>query len=327
MSEPVDQPSQLQIRELRDKVSVDSPFLVKQKTVNFGKNGRPFMSVQLGNSTGTIDGRLWDRVEELSREFEVGDVIQVKGQIQLFQNRKQLIVHRLEKIDGTTINFEDFLPRTERSAEDMMAELHQLVKAIKNDFLRQLITDTLDDPEIRPLMMRAPAAKSIHHAWIGGLLEHILSISKIMDFMGSHYKFMNKDLLIFGAIFHDIGKVWELSYDAGISYTDRGRLLGHMQIACELIDKKSARILGFTDELRDICKHIVLSHHGKLEYGSPKRPKFIEALVVAMIDELDSKITTVQTLIENERDSGEKWSRYSELFDRYFMLDDLKEKL
>lgn len=319
--------SQLQIRDLKDKDAVDNLFLVKEKNVSFGKNGRPFMSLQLGNQSGTLDGRLWDRVEEISREFETGDIIRVKGQIQIFQNRKQLILHRVEKIDASTVQFEDFLPRTERSAEDMMAELQQLVKTIKKDSLRQLISDTLEDPEIRPMVMRAPAAKSIHHAWIGGLLEHILSICKIMDFMGTHYKFMNRDLLLFGAIFHDIGKVWELSYDSGIAYTDRGRLLGHMQMACELIDKKSARILGFTDELRDICKHIILSHHGKLEYGSPKRPKFIEALVVAMIDDLDSKISTVQSLIENERGSGEKWSRYSELFDRYFLLDDLKEKL
>ncbi|MNT59684.1 3'-5' exoribonuclease YhaM [compost metagenome] len=137
---------------------------------------------------------------------------------------------------------------------------------------------------------------------------------------------MNRDLLLFGGIFHDIGKIWELSYDSHIAYTDRGRLLGHMEMACELIDKKAARILGFSDELRDICKHIILSHHGKLEYGSPKRPKFLEALVVAMVDDFDSKVSTVHSLITEERGSGEKWSRYSDLFDRYFLLDDLNEK-
>ena len=314
------------IRDLKDKDAVDDLFLVKEKNVGFGKNGRAFMSLQLGDQSGTLDGRLWDRVEELSREFENGDIIRVKGQIQIFQNRKQLIIHRLEKVDPATVQFEDFLPRTLRSSEDMMSELTQIVKSVKNDFIRQLITDTLEDPEIRPLVMRAPAAKSIHHAWIGGLLEHILSICKIMDFMGQHYSFLNRDLLIFGGIFHDIGKVWELSYDNGISYTDRGRLLGHMQMACELIDRKASRILGFTEELRDVCKHIILSHHGKLEYGSPKRPKFLEALVVAMVDDFDSKVATVHTIINEERASGGKWSRYNDLFDRYFMLDDLKEK-
>ena len=314
------------VQSLKDKENVDSLFLVKEKTVAIGKNGRPFMGLQLGDSTGTIDARLWDRVDELSREFEIGDVLKVKGQVQLFQNRKQLIVHKLERVDSSTVNFEEFIPKASRNTEDMLAELTQMVRTMRNDNLRQLILDTLEDPEIRPKILRAPAAKSIHHAWVGGLLEHILSICKIMDFMGTHYPFLNRDLLLFGANFHDIGKVWELSYDNGISYTDKGRLIEHMQIACELIDKKSSRILGFDDELRDICKHIILSHHGRLEYGSPKRPKFLEAMVVAMIDDFDSKVATVKTLIDGEKGSGEKWSRYNELFDRYFLLDDLNEK-
>jgi len=315
------------VRNLRDKDNVDSPFLVKSKTVGVGKNGRAFMGLQLGDSTGAIDARVWDRVDELSQEFEVGDIIKVKGLVQLFQNRKQLIVHKLERVDSATVNFDDFIPSTDKNSDDMFVELLQLVRSMKNDFLRQLILDTLEDPEIKPMILKAPAAKSIHHAWLGGLLEHILSICKIMDFMGSHYPFLNRDLLLFGGIFHDIGKVWELSYDNGISYTDRGRLIGHMQIACELIDKKSSRILGFTDELRDICKHIILSHHGRLEYGSPKRPKFMEAMVVAMIDDFDSKVATVKTIVESERDSGEKWSRYNEMFDRYFLLEDMNDKI
>jgi len=314
------------VKSLQDKETVETLLLVKEKTVGVGKNGRPFMGLQLGDATGTIDARLWDRVDELSRLFEVGDVIKVKGLVQLFQNRKQLVVHRLERIEPAQVNFEDFIPQASRNAEDMFAELIQLVRSMRNDHIRQLVIDTLEDPEIRPLVLRAPAAKSIHHAWIGGLLEHILSICKIMDFMGTHYPFLNRDLLLFGAIFHDIGKLWELSYDNGISYTNRGRLLGHMELACELIDKKSARILGFSEELRDICKHIILSHHGKLEYGSPKRPKFLEAMVVAMIDDFDSKVATVKTIMDGERGSGEQWSRYNELFDRYFLLDDLNEK-
>lgn len=314
------------IHSLQDKETVDSIFLVKERTVAVGKNGRPFMGLQLGDSTGNLDGRLWDRVDELAREFEVGDLIKVKGQIQIFQNRKQLVIHRLERVDSASVNFEDYLPKASKNSEDMLVELLKLVRTMKNDHLRQLVLDTLEDPEIRPLLLKAPAAKSIHHAWLGGLLEHVLSISKIMDFMGTHYPFLSRDLLLFGGIFHDIGKLWELSYDSGISYTDRGRLLGHIQIACELIDKKASRILGFNEELRDICKHIILSHHGKLEYGSSKRPKFLEAMVVAMVDEFDSKVSTLKGFMDAERGSGEKWSRYSDLFDRYFLLEDLNEK-
>ncbi|MBX3039681.1 MAG: HD domain-containing protein [Bdellovibrionaceae bacterium] len=314
------------IKDLRDKDSVDGLFLLKDKQVAVGKNGRPFMTLLLGDASGQLDGRAWDNVENLSREVETGDIVKIKGAIQIFQNRKQLVIHRMEKVDASTVNFDDFIPKSSKNPEDLFAELLKIVKSMSNPSLRQLTLDTLEDPEIRPLFLRAPAAKSIHHAWIGGLLEHVLSITKTMEFMAIHYPFLNRDLLIFGAVFHDIGKVWELSWDQGISYTNRGRLIGHMEMACELIDRKSAKILGFDSELRDICKHIVLSHHGKLEYGSPKRPKFLEAMIVAMVDDLDSKMSTVKTIIDNERGGSEGWSRYSDLFDRYFLLDDLKEK-
>lgn len=314
------------VKEFQDKDSVESPLLVKEKNLSLGKNGRPFMSLLLGDATGQIDSRVWDNVDQLSREFEVGDIVFVRGQIQLFQNRRQLIVHRLEKVDSTTVNFEDFIPKSSRNPEDLYSEVMQLARSMQNESLRRLTLDVLEDPEIRPLLLKAPAAKTIHHAWVGGLIEHILSIARIMESLAAHYSFLNRDLLLFGAIFHDIGKVWELSWDAGIQYTQRGRLIGHMEMACELIDRKSSRILGFDADLRDLCKHIVLSHHGKLEYGSPKRPKFIEAFVVSMIDDLDSKVSTLKTLIDNERGGADGWSRYSELFERCFMLDDLKEK-
>jgi len=314
------------VRELKDKETVDSLFLIKEKNVNIGKNGRPFMSLVFGDKTGAIDARVWDRVEELNQEIDSGDVVKVKGQVQIFQNRKQLIVHRLEKIDQATVQVDDFIPSSGRNADEMFVELLAIVRSMKNDHLRQLTLAVIEDPEIKPLFMTAPAAKTIHHAWRGGLLEHVLSISKILEFLAKHYDFLNRDILLFGGIFHDIGKVWELSYDGSLGYTDKGRLLGHMLLACELVEKKASRILGFPEDLKDMCKHIILSHHGKLEYGSPKRPKFMEAMLVAMVDDLDSKMNTLQTFIESERNVGDKWSRYHELFDRYFMLDNLKER-
>lgn len=314
------------IKSMRDKDGVDHLLLVKEKNVSVGKNGRPFMSLQLGDSSGAIDARLWDNVDEVSKDFEVGDVVKVKGAVQIFQGRRQLVIHRLERVDQTTVKVEDYMSASSVNADDLYADIVRAVKAMKNEALKTLVMDTLEDPEIKPMFLKAPAAKSIHHAWRGGLIEHIHSMMKTMEFLGGHYPFLNRDLLVFGAIFHDIGKVWELSYDQSIGYTDRGRLIGHMEMACELIDRKSSRILGFSQDLRDVCKHIVLSHHGKLEYGSPKRPKFIEAMVVAMVDDLDSKVATLRTLIEGERGGSDRWSRYSELFDRYFLLDDLKER-
>lgn len=319
------------ISHLTDKEMIEQVFLVSEKYMGTGKNGRPFLAVKLSDQSGVLDGRLWDRVDELARLFEVGQLIRVKGQIQIFQNRKQLVLHRLE-LSTESLKVEDFLPQSSQDAAENFAQLVGIVTRVKSSHLKQLIMDTLEDPEIKPLFLRAPAAKSIHHAWVGGLLEHILSICHLMEFIGSHYKFLNKDFLIFGAIFHDIGKIWELELDQGIQYSDKGRLLGHMLMGCELVDKKASRILGFPEELKDLCKHIILSHHGKMEYGSPKRPKFLEAYVVAMIDDFDSKVAAIHQLIELERvqTSGAqdpvKWSRYSELHDRYFLLEDLNTK-
>jgi 3'-5' exoribonuclease len=284
------------------------------------------MSVVLGDNTGNIDGRVWDQVEDLNKEFDTGDIILVKGSVQVFQNRKQLIINKISRQELSSYQLSDFVLSSAKSPEDMYAELIIFAKEIQNEHMKILVLSVLEDPEIKPMLFKAPAAKTIHHAWYGGLLEHILSIIKILKNLSEHYAFLNRDLLYFGAIFHDIGKLWELEYEHMFSYTDKGRLIGHMEIACELVDKKASRIMGFPADLKDICKHIILSHHGKLEYGSPKRPKFIEAFLVAFIDDLDSKMSTLQSFITSERNTGETWSRYNDLFERYFLVDDLKEK-
>ena len=227
---------------------------------------------------------------------------------------------------------EDFVSSSHRDTEVMMAELIKLAESLENHHIRTLTLETLNDPEIRRKMLRAPAAKSIHHAYLGGLLEHVLSICGIMDLLVKHYALqgvrLDRDELLFGAIFHDIGKIWELEYDNGISYTDRGKLIGHMVMAVELVEKKASRLLGFPDALKDRLKHIILSHHGKLEYGSPKLPMFLEAFLVAAIDDLDSKVNTIDRFIKSESASavanpegtGERWSRFNQLFERYFLL-------
>ncbi len=315
------------IRSLADKEAiVDRAFLVKDKVKGMGKNGRTFLSLLIGDKTGHIDARVWDRVDEMADTFEIGDIILVKGQVQLYLNRKQIIVHKVEKPDPSSFNKEDYSIEDKKiDAHALYSELIQIVQTIEAPPIRQLILDSLQDEEVKALILKAPAAKTIHHAHRGGLLEHVVSICKLMKAMATHYQFMNLDLLLFGAIFHDLGKVWELDIQREqIQYSHKGRLLGHMQLACELIDKKAQRILGFPEDLREIMKHIVLSHHGKLEYGSPVRPYFMEAMMVAMIDDLDSKVDTVQNFIESERQTGESWSRYNDNFDRYFYLENLK---
>lgn len=317
------------IKAMQDKDAIsDRAFLVKDKVKGMGKNGRAFLSLLIGDKTGHIDARVWDRVEEIADTFEPGDIVLVKGQVQVYLNRKQIIVHKIEKPDQAQYNKDDYTIAGKKvDARACFSELISIVNQLKSPPIRQILLDTLQDEEIKTLMLKSPAAKTIHHAWNGGLLEHIVSICRLMKTMAAHYSFVNYDLLIFGAIFHDLGKIWELEINNDfIQYTQKGRLLGHMQLACELIDKKAARILGFPDDLKDILKHIILSHHGKLEYGSPKRPKFMEAVIVAMIDDLDSKINTIHTFMEAERETGESWSRYNEGFERYFYLENLKDR-
>lgn len=319
--------SNISVRQLKDKDNIlDRPFLVKDKVLGVGKNGKSFLSLLIGDKTGHIDARIWDRVEEISSLFEIGDIVTLKGQVQVYLNRKQIIVHKLEKPDQAAFVKEDF------TIEDIKIDVHALyseligiINEVQASPIRQLLLDSVQDEEIKKLMLKAPAAKSIHHAKRGGLLEHIVSICKVMKMIVGHYNYLSFDLLIFGAVFHDLGKVWELEIDRDqIQYSQKGRLLGHMQLACELVDRKAQRILGFPDDLTEILKHIILSHHGKLEYGSPVRPYIMEAFVVAAIDDFDSKMDTMFNFIKAERETGNAWSRYSEHFDRYFFLENLK---
>lgn len=318
-------PPKIFIRDLEDKQVFTSIFLARDKSMLTGKNGKPYISVFLADQTGSVDGRIWDNVDQLSESFQSGDVVKAKGQVQIFQGRKQVVIHRLEKALPEDYDIKDLMSASRRNPEEMMVELVAIAESMSDSSIRQLTLDVLNDAEIRPRMLKAPAAKSIHHAYQGGLIEHILSICGLMKMMHAHYAAqkveLKLDYLLFGAIFHDIGKVWELDPEGGITYTDKGKLLGHMIMAVELVEKKASRIFGFPEEIKDHLKHIILSHHGRLEYGSPKVPMFLEAFLVAAIDDLDSKINTISMFIKNERDAGgDKWSRFNTLFERYFLL-------
>lgn len=312
------------VRELKDKQVVQTVFLAGEKMRLTDKNGKPYISVNLGDLTGSINARIWEKVDDFDRLFESGDFLWVKGHVQTYQNRMQIVVHEIQKAPTGGYDIRHFVKSAARPPEEMLKDLLEIVADIASPQIKTLTLNVLEDPSIRPLVLRAPAAKTIHHAYYGGLLEHILSIARLMQKISGHYAFLNADLLIFGAIFHDIGKIWELTSDASIDYSDRGRLVGHMALACELIDEKVADIPDFDPKLRDILKHIVLSHHGRLEYGSPIVPKFPEAMVVSMIDDFDSKLNTMMTFMNAEMSSGGDWSRYHQGFDSYLYLGIMK---
>jgi 3'-5' exoribonuclease len=330
-------PKNLFIRDLQDKMNVASLFLVRDKALLTGKTGKSYISFTLSDSSGAVDAKVWEGAEALSESFQDGDVVTVKANVQVYQNRKQLIVQKIERIvpDLPGLVLTDFIAKSRREPEEMMAELLMIAETIQDVHIKQVVLETLHDPEIRSRLLRAPAAKTIHHAWVGGLLDHIISICGLMKFIAKHYadqgSDLNADLLLFGAIFHDIGKIWELDpppegHVGGIVYTDKGRLLGHMMMAVELVEKRASRVLGFPEELKDLLKHIIISHHGKIEFGSLKTPAFLEAHIVAAIDDLDSKISSIDQLIRGERNSGQRWSKFSPLYERHFLLTSLAAK-
>lgn len=307
------------VTSLQDKQVVTTSFLTKNKTILRDKKGKAYISLLLSDATGDIDAKIWDNVDSMERSFESGDIVTVKGVIQIYQNRKQLVVHKLERVEGET-DIQDYIKKSNVSPELMLDELIKISESVVDLNIKKLILNTITDEEIRPLLLVSPAAKTVHHAKLGGLIEHIVSICKLANSVCQQYSMLNRDLVIFGAIFHDIGKIWELKINqGGIYYTNRGRLIGHLTMGVELIEKKASEIADFPDALKDICKHIVLSHHGKLEYGSAKRPKTLEAYVVWMLDDFDSKMDSIQAAM-SVVGSDLDWSQHSTLFDRYFYL-------
>lgn len=312
------------IQDLKEKEHFQTFFHVTEKTLGMDRNGKSYMSLQLSDATGAINARVFERVDELSPLFQAGDFIKMKGFVQSFQGRLQLIGQDIQKASPSEIQISELIRSAAGDLDQLRERLARIVASIEDQWVRGLMEKVLQDPEVSQLLPKAPAAKSIHHAYLGGLLEHIMSIVDVMESLAKHYSFLKRDLLIFGAIFHDLGKIYELSFDSGIHYSDRGRLVGHMTIACEMIDEKVREMPGFPEDLKHALKHIVLSHHGRLEYGSPKLPMFPEALVVAMIDDLDSKLNTVSQFLTsevNQLPEDQKWSRYHGGLERYFYLD------
>lgn len=314
------------VKDLKDRDSVLSTFLAVDRQILKDRNGKPYMSLNLADATGSINARIWEKVEDWQKVFEPGDFVKVKGHVQTYQSRKQIIVHDVEKMGSDQIDLKDFVVRSALDPQLMWKQLLEMVESIDNDHVRELSLRVLNRPGLKEQMLKAPAAKSIHHAYLGGLLEHVLSIAQIMNFLAGHYTSLDRSLLLFGALFHDLGKLWELSVEEGIKYTNTGRLVGHMVIICEVIDETVREIHEFPLELKDVLKHIVLSHHGKLEFGSPKEPMLPEAVMVAMIDDLDSKMNTILGFMMNELSLNESWTRLHPQFSRYFYLDFLRRK-
>ena len=304
------------ISELEPNQVVTATFLVQSKEIRQKKSGEPYLSLLLGDRTGDVDAKMWDNVGDVMDTFDRDDFVRVKGLYRIFQNRPQLTIHKMQRIDAAEVDPADYFPVSERDPEEMFAELRQVVDGVANPHLRGLLEAFLNDDEIASRLRRAPAAKSVHHAYLGGLLEHILSLCRLCRFTAGHYKTIDLDLLLSGALLHDIGKIYELSYDRSVSYTTEGQLLGHIQIGLRLLAEKVHAVPDFPPRLRTLLEHMILSHHGRLEFGSPKVPLFAEALLLHYLDDMDSKMECLRALQAHDKLVEGEWTGYSSPLDR-----------
>ena len=304
------------VSELQPNQIVTATFLVQHKDVRQKKTGEPYLSLTLGDRTGEIDARMWDNAAEVIDTFERDDFLKVRGLLQVHQGRLQLTVHKLVRQAPESVDQTDFFPASSRNPEEMFAEVRSIVAGIRTVPLRSLLEEFVNDPEIARRWKLAPAAKNVHHAFLGGLLEHILSMCTVAKLLAAHYRDIDVDLLLTGVLLHDIGKIHELTYDRSFGYSAEGQLIGHINIGMRMIDDKIRRVPDFPERLRTLLGHMILSHHGELEYGSPKVPLFAEAMLLHHIDNMDSKIECMRSVIEKDRMIDSCWTSYVSSLDR-----------
>jgi 3'-5' exoribonuclease len=290
---------------------VTSNFVVVSKQIKPKKTGEPYLALTLGDRSGQLEAKMWDNVEEVLNIFEQDDFLKIKGLVNKYKNRFQLTIHKLRKLGESEIEFADYLPKTTRNIDELWQTLTDFVGTFQNPNLRALVQAFMSDPEIAAAYRNAPAAKTLHHAYIGGLLDHVVSLFRSCDLVCRNYPSVNRDLLLTGVFLHDIGKIHELTYNRSFSYTTRGQLLGHMIIELEMLQAKLALFPDFPDPLKILLEHLIISHHGEYEFGSPKLPMFPEALLLHYMDDLDSKMEAMRAHFEREADMESPWTSYN----------------
>ncbi len=304
------------VMDLREGDRLQQVFLCKRKNLPQDRNGRPYLTLVLADRSGSVEALLWDEADRQAQRFSESDLVDVVGKTVLFQGRLQLHLTEIHRADDCELPQSEFLSSPRRRPEEVFSELWGVMESVKDPALVRLLEVLQLDEELMELFRTAPAARTIHHAYPGGLLEHTLSVTRLVDAICQHYgEMLNRDFCLVGALLHDLGKVKELSVDDGIHYTDQGRLLGHVTLGVQLLDDKLKDAGDIPQEAALHLRHILLSHHGKLEHGSPKRPKTMEALVVHRADELDSVLASMKEILEQPGTNG--WTAYQALFNRY----------
>ena len=309
------------VSDLQAEQIINAVFLVQTKDVRQKKSGDPFLSLVVADKTGEMDAKMWDNVAEIVDSFDRDDFIRVKGLVQVFQNKLQLTIHKIQRVEEAEVELGDFFPASLRDAGEMFGELQGHIAAVANPHLRALLEAFFADAEIARLYQRAPAAKSMHHAWFAGLLEHVLSMCALARVTGPHYG-VDLDLLMTGVILHDIGKIHELSYERTFSYSDPGQLIGHIVIATKMLDEKIRQVPDFPPKLRLLVEHLILSHHGTLEFGSPRVPVFPEAQLLHFLDNMDSKMESMRTALRKDARIDGNWTAFVPALERSILKTD-----
>ena len=270
----------------------------------------------LQDKTGVINAKVWDLSNEI-QDFEENDFIKIDGVALYYQGEPQIKVSKIRRSMEGEYDLSDYIPRTDKDISVLTEQINGFISSIKNPSIKELLTNIfINNKEINETFAIRSAAKMMHHSYLGGLIEHTVCVTQICEYIYGMYKHINRDLLICAAMLHDIGKIYELSPFPYNNYTDDGRLLGHIFIGAELVSKETLKIINFPAELEMLIKHCILSHHGEYEFGSPKRPKIIEALVLFCADNIDAKTKAFETAIESESPQ-DNWLSYNKLFDRY----------
>jgi 3'-5' exoribonuclease len=312
------------ISDLKVGSIADTIFVVSKKQVRKKKNNEDYCIVTLQDKEGSIEGVIWTEVFKNSDDFSEGDFVLVKGDVKQYRNSMQLVINSISKIENKEdIEYSDFIRATKKNIDVMFSEIKSYIDSIKNSYLKELLDLYFKDKKFIEDFKNSTAAVRYHHAYRGGLLEHTLAVTKICDMLTGIYDNLNRDLLISGAILHDIGKIREYETGVTIKVSDEGKLLGHITIGYGWILEKIKKIKGFPRDLSERLLHIILSHHGQKEFGSPRRPKILEAFVVYHVDHMDADIGGYNIILEESRD-GEDWSGFAKNFERSIYLKKLK---
>jgi len=304
------------VAELAPDSTITSVFLVHRKEVRQKKDGDSFLSLTLGDRTGQIEATMWDGVAEVQSSFEQDDFIRVRATVGRYRDKPQLTLNRLRRVEESEIALADYLPSTSADVAALWRELEGRIARIAHPDLRRLLEAVFTDPDIAGRFRRAPAAKVLHHAFFGGLLEHVTSLCRLAELVVQNYSYIDRDLLMTGILLHDLGKIDELSYERSFSYTTPGQLLGHMVLVLQIIHDKVRGLEGFPRRLETLVEHLIVSHHGKYEFGSPKLPMFPEALLLHQLDDMDSKMQAMHTQLLGEEPAASEWTSYNRSLER-----------